>query len=69
MKPDDFETVPTGTMKELERLQAMEARLHETIADYEFLRRSYSETGDAVRAEMYAERIAQIEKAMRGCGA
>ena len=66
MIADDFETCPPGTMKELERLQAMEARLRELIADYEFLRRSYTETGDHARAEMFAERIAQIETAMRG---
>ena len=64
---DDFETCPPDTMKELERLQAMESRLREMIADYEFLRRSYSETGDNARSEMFAERIAQIETAMRGC--
>ena len=64
---DDFKTCPPGTMKELERLRAMESRLREMIADYEFLRRSYAETGDNVRSEMFAERIAQIETAMRGC--
>jgi|OM-RGC.v1.035602572 hypothetical protein len=63
---DDFETVPVGTMKELERLKAMESRFHELIADYEFMRRGYFDMGDKVRSEMFAERIEQIETAMRG---
>jgi len=59
-------TTVLALVERVRELEAMEARLHETIADYEFLRRSYAETGDHVRAEMYAERIAQIETAMRG---
>lgn len=66
MIADDFETCPPGTMKELERLRAMESRLQELLADYEYLRRKYSEGGGLLRAEMYAERIAQVEAAMIG---
>jgi hypothetical protein len=58
---------PQTTLALVERVRELEAtefRLRQMIEDYRFLHRSYAQSGDLVRAEMYAERIAQIETAM-----